>query len=74
MKDLMVEVDEQCPPHFVYLRVSGDEIRVTVNPNPEAEALAVLRQDVGFAIADELDRAAKSGNPADSARTEGVVE
>jgi hypothetical protein len=56
MKDLMIEVDEQCPPHFVYVRVSGDEIRVTVNPQPEAEALAILREDVGLAIAAELDR------------------
>lgn len=54
--DLVVEVDEQCPPWTVVVRVTptGD-LRVMVNPEPRAEVLAALRRDVGFAIADAVD-------------------
>jgi hypothetical protein len=50
MGELVIEVGYQVPPNAVYIRVSGDEIRVTVNPEPEAEVLATLRDDIVDAI------------------------
>ena len=46
MSELVIEVGYQVPPNAVYIRTSGDEIRVTVHPQPEADVLATLRDDI----------------------------
>jgi hypothetical protein len=56
MDKLVVEVGDQVPPNAVYIRVSGQETRVTVNREPEAEVLATLRGDIVDGILDELER------------------
>lgn len=52
MSELVIEVGYQVPPNAVYIRTSGDEIRVTVHPEPEADVLATLRDDIVDAIID----------------------
>ena len=52
MSELVIEVGYQVAPNAVYIRTSGDEIRVTVHPEPEADVLATLRGDIVDAIID----------------------
>ena len=52
MSELVIEVGYQVPPNAVYIRTSGGEIRVTVHPEPEADVLATLRDDIVDAIID----------------------
>ena len=55
MDKVVVEVGDQVRPNDVYVRVSGDETRVTVNQEPEADVLATLRGDIVDAILDAID-------------------
>ena len=72
MGELVIEVGYQVPPNAVYIRVSGDETRVTVNPEPEPEVLATLRDDIVDAVINLSykepeppgDRQAPPSNPA----------
>ena len=41
MSEHVIEIGHQAPPNAVYLRVRGDEIRVTVNPQPEPPRIRV---------------------------------
>ena len=50
MDRVVVEIGDQVRPDDVYVRVSGEETRVTVNQEPEAEVLATLRGDIVDAI------------------------
>jgi hypothetical protein len=50
MSELVIEVGYQVPSNAVYVRVSGEETRVTINPKPDAEVLATLRDDIVDAI------------------------
>jgi hypothetical protein len=44
------------PSHGIWATApSANEVYVTVAPDVEPQALAVLRQDIGHAIADSLD-------------------
>jgi len=52
MSELVIEVGYQVAPNAVYIRTSGDEIRVTVHPEPEPDVLATLRGDIVDAIID----------------------
>jgi hypothetical protein len=55
MGKVVVEVGDQVRPNDVYVRVSGEETRVTVNREPEAEVLATLRGDIVDVILDALE-------------------
>jgi hypothetical protein len=71
MSELVIEVGYQVPPNAVYIRTSGDEIRVTVHPEPEAEVLATLRDDIVDATIDlsntESEPAENSGDATSNA-------
>ena len=55
MDKVVVEVGDQVRQNDVYIRVSGEETRVTVNQEPEAEVLTTLRGDIVDAILDAID-------------------
>ena len=84
MSELVIEVGYQVPPNAVFIRTIGDEIRVTFHPEPEADVLAALRDDIVDAIinlsnteTDSSDNAetptsnAKAGQPDRCDRYEG---
>ena len=62
MSELVIEVGYQGPPNAVYIRTSGDEIRVTVHPEPEAVVLATLRDAI-------VDLSNTETEPSDNAET-----
>lgn len=62
MSELVIEVGYQVPPNAVYIRTSGDEIRVTLHPEPEADVLATLRDDIVDAIIDLSNTEPKPAN------------
>ena len=57
--DLTVRVDAEMPPHTILIQVLVDDethqTYVSVNPEPEPEALATLRRDIAEAVAGALD-------------------
>lgn len=57
MHDLDITIDEQMPPHavFVSLDLSGQELRVRVSPRVTADVLVSLRSDIADLIAAEID-------------------
>ena len=56
MRDIEVIIDGSMPPHAAYAAADGDTVRVTVAPDVEAAALAVLDQSIGLAIAEAVGR------------------
>ncbi len=69
MSELVIEVGYQVPPNAVYIRANGDEIRVTVHPEPGAEVLATLRDDIVDAIIDLSNMESEpSSNRGDAAK------
>jgi hypothetical protein len=50
-----VIADDTFPPHMIMATYNDGEIDVRVNRRPEAQALAMLRQDIGTAVAEGLD-------------------
>jgi hypothetical protein len=58
MAELTVEVtrDRQLPSHALYVTVTNPKlVRVACSPNIEVQTLAVLRQDVGMAVAEAVE-------------------
>jgi hypothetical protein len=53
MTDLEINWDEQWPTHAVFAEVLGDiTVRVTVSPNVEARALALLDEPIRIVVAE----------------------
>ena len=57
MRDLELIIDGSMPPHAVFATVDGDTVRVTVSLEVEAEALAILDQPLGLAVAEAVREA-----------------
>jgi hypothetical protein len=57
MRDLELTFDASMPPHAVYATVDGDSVQVTVSPAVEADALSILDQPLGLAVAEAVRKA-----------------
>jgi hypothetical protein len=57
MRDVELIFDGSMSPHAVSATVDGDTVRVTVSPDVEADALSVLDQPLGLAVAEAVREA-----------------
>lgn len=58
MAELTIEVtgDKSLPTHALFITVQPENaMRITCSPSVETQALAVLRRDIGLAVADAIE-------------------
>lgn len=60
-----IVLDARVPPNALRAAVNGERVTITVSPEVEAAALAVLDEAIGMAVAEVMDQAgAPDGEPA----------
>lgn len=60
MADLTIIVDEQVPPHALWITMDGSDLRVTVSPRVEAPVLTSLEPSIASAIVTAIENSRRA--------------